>query len=299
MACETARERIVLDLYDELDAAGAAALGEHLRGCPGCAVAAAEERRLMRILAAAADPAPPEDLLEECRARLREAIAPAAARPWWSRVRPSPALAAGLFLAFGFLLGRVVPGPVGGGGARPGAGAAGQSAPVETVSDLLADKDAGRVSLRYDVRRQATLEGPPADPEIRRLLIETARDNANSGLRLEALEALQALSDHDDVRQALLDIARHDDNPGARLKAIGALAPRAGRDPEARGAILQALLGDDNPGVRVRAVDALQETRGPDVLPVFERLAREDPNDYVRLRSASYVTHAAGGGGSR
>ena len=297
MTCDAARERIVLECHGELDAGPAAELAGHLRGCPSCAAAAAGERRLLALMALDAAPAMDETFLEACRARLRAALAPAPSAPWWARLRPSPALAAGLFLAAGFLLGRLVPAPgaapVGVGPRDPGAET------VATVSDLRSDPESRRVSLQYEIQRQASLEGAPGDPEIRRLLVDTARGSLNSGLRLEALEALRDLSDHDDVRAALLDIVRHDENPGARLKAIEALEASAGRDAGVRDALLQTLLRDANPGVRVRAVDALEDAGGPEILPVFERLAREDPNDYVRLRSAAYVTHASDHGGPR
>ena len=92
------------------------------------------------------------------------------------------------------------------------------------------------------------------------------------------------------MRRALLRAVREDANPGARLKALEALQERAGEDAEVRGAIVQALLSDTNPGVRVRAIDALQAARSPETLPVLQRLAERDPNDYVRLRSAALVS---------
>jgi hypothetical protein len=320
MKCGLARERIVLDLYGELAPGEGAALREHLAGCAACAAAADEARRVLALLGQEAPGEPGEDLLESCRARLRGALAgaaaaapvadapgaaagaaPAAGRgvPWWRRLRPVPAIAAAM-LAIGFLLGRLA--SPGGLPPLPGSGDGRGAAPADTfsgVSDLVADPGGDRVSVHYDVMRRSTYEGPASDPAIRRLLVETARDSLNAGLRLEALAALRGQADRDDVRETFLGTIEEDENPGARLKAIEALAGRAGRDPRVRDALVQALLRDGNPGVRVRALDALEQARHPEVLPVFERLAREDPNDYVRLRSAAYVSHAGGAGGGR
>lgn len=311
MNCESMRRDIILDLYGELDAEARQALHGHLASCPACAAREADERRLFHLLRPGPETAGADDpLLEECRARLRDTLAavsgPAPAGEaigrrlpgWWVRLRPVPALAGALLLAAGFILGRF--GPAGMAPGRAGAGSAGTLA---TVNDLQSDPGSDQISLHYDLQRSATLEGTASDPDIRRLLVETARGSLNSGLRLEALQALRAVADEDDVRRTFLAALHDDDNPGARLKAIEGLARSAGRDGEIRDAILQALQRDANPGVRVRAIDALEASlgtdRAPEVLPVFERLAREDPNDYVRLRSAAYVSHAAMSGGSR
>jgi HEAT repeat protein len=53
--------------------------------------------------------------------------------------------------------------------------------------------------------------------------------------------------------------------------------------------MLDAVHGDANPGVRVRAIDFLARGRDRDLLPEMERLASEDPDAYVRMRSAGFV----------
>ncbi|MGH9748921.1 MAG: HEAT repeat domain-containing protein, partial [Candidatus Polarisedimenticolia bacterium] len=186
------------------------------------------------------------------------------------------------------LLGRALPGAGGAPSDDPGGAASGE-APVASVSDLDADPETGRVRLRYDTVRRATLEGSAADPGMRRLLVRTVREHPNDGLRLRAMEALRGRIGDAEVRTAFQEAALRDPNAGARLRAIDALAGSAAGDPGVRGAILQALLGDDNPGVRVRALDVLETARGPETRTVFERLAREDPNDYVRFRSAAFA----------
>ena len=64
---------------------------------------------------------------------------------------------------------------------------------------------------------------------------------------------------------------------------------------------MEALLRDRNPGVRVRAMDVLAGARGPETLPLLKRLARDDANGYVRLRSAAALEAAyrPGDGGDR
>jgi HEAT repeat protein len=190
----------------------------------------------------------------------------------------------------GFLVGRVFPGAgftTGGHGPDPTP----EGAPTITNIDFRdSDPLSDRVSLTYDTLRRTSLSGTAGDPRIRRVLVDTVRDSGNAGLRLEALDVLRRHVDDREVRQALLRAVREDENAGARLKALEALKERAADDPEVRGAIVQALLKDTNPGVRVRAIDALKGTRGPETLAVLKRLADEDPSEYVRLRSAAWVS---------
>ena len=322
MSCETNRRQIVLMIYGELADAERRELEQHVRRCDACADSVVEERRLSLLLERGAAFEPPADLLERCRLGLREAIeaqatvgpAPSAARgadpasprrdtrparrPWPRRLRLSPAWALAL-LACGFLAGRSVPGT-----GLPSLGRR-QATPQEgggTIANVDfqdSDPGSGRVSLTFDTLRRTALVGTASDPRIRSVLVDTVRDNLNAGLRLEAIDILRRHADDREVRRALLRVIREDDNPGARLKALEALRERAGEDAEVRGAIVQALLRDTNPGVRVRAIDALQEARGPETLPVLKRLAEQDPNEYVRLRSAALVSQMLPQGGER
>ncbi len=289
MDCEANRRQIVLLLCGELEDAGRHGLEAHLRECAACTAALEEERRLVRLLEGAPAVEPSVDLLEGCRRDLRAALRAGSAERRllpFRAMRLWPAWAFAL-LAAGFAAGRLVPGggrPGWGGAAAPEAGAT-----IANVDFRDSDPRTERIRLTYDTLKRTALEGTAGDPRIRRVLMDTVRQNRNAGLRLEAIEALRRHADDREVRRALLGAVREDDNPGARLKALEALEGHAAGDPEVRGAIVQALLRDSNPGVRVRAIDALKDARGPETLAVLRRLADADPNDYVRLRSAALV----------
>jgi HEAT repeat protein len=297
MHCEKSRERIILMLCGELDGAARHELEAHLERCSACVRVQEEERRMAQLVAGAADDRPSADLLRRCRDDLHRALLTETAtgrgdrparRAWPWRLRTSPVWATALLVA-GFVAGRTFPGA-----GLPSLGQRLDMAPegAATISNVdfqESDPLSDRVSLTYDTLRRTSISGTASDPRIRRVLVDTVRDNRNAGLRLEALDVLRRHVDDRDVRQALLRAVREDDNAGARLKALDALKGRAAGDPEVRGAIVQALLKDTNPGVRVRAIDALEDARGPETLAVLKRLADEDPNDYVRLRSAALV----------
>jgi hypothetical protein len=305
MDCEAARRAILLHLYDEAAEAERLAAELHAAACASCRTVAAEERRLHALLAGRPAPGPSAALLERCRADLMQALdaeagAGAEPQPWtarwaqvWRQVRLSPAYGFAM-LAVGFLLGAITlrTAPLMN-DARPVAAGtpAATGAALANVRTLEAagGPSEDQVRLGVDTVQRASLEGTAADPRIRDLLVRTVRDNLNSGLRLEAIDALKAHADRDDVRQALIDAMRRDENPGARLKALDALASLAPANPQVSGAIVDVLQKDANPGVRVRAMDTLTRGRDPRLLPVMERLSREDPDAYVRMRSGDFV----------
>ena len=73
--------------------------------------------------------------------------------------------------------------------------------------------------------------------------------------------------------------------PTTTLQAVRGMA----NEVDVRQALLDALQRDSNPGVRVAAMNALAGHTDEDVQAVLERLAAEDPNGYVRLKSARAV----------
>jgi HEAT repeat protein len=307
MNCESARRQILLLVCGELTDSARRDVEGHTRGCPDCAAALAEERRLNVLLTQRPPIEPSTALLDRCRRDLAAAIgeshhgrwAPKRAPAGWRPPRIAPGWAVALAVA-GFLAGRFT---LGGGLApiedREGDASREEAGSSVTHLDFLRnDPRTERVSISYDTLRRTSLEGSARDPRIRRLLLGTLRDSFNAGLRLEAIDALSGHAEEREVRTALLRTLQEDDNAGARLKALDALARRAGKDSDVREAILRTLLRDTNPGVRVKAIDTLGQSRDPGTLPVLRRLAKEDPNDYVRLRSAALagdLSHAEGG----
>jgi HEAT repeat protein len=138
-------------------------------------------------------------------------------------------------------------------------------------------------------------------------------DQTDTGVRLDCLEALRARNADLDVRRALLFAARKDQNSAVRMKALESLRD-AVADQAVRETLIDALEHDANPGVRVEAVNLLVRSlepgapdasdnaapalapEGPEgpldpslehVVRTLEDLERNDPNRYVRLRSAA------------
>jgi len=302
MNCDETRRTILLGLYAEVSEAERRGSQAHVAGCEACRLAEVEERRLHAMFAERTAVEPADGLLDRCRRDLAAAL-DAEPRPrigfarratnylLGSRLSPAYgiALAAAGFFA-GVVALRLVPGlGAPGAGPAPIGAAVTPGAPVSNVLALESSPDSDHVRLSYDTSQRAQIEGSAADPAIRGLLMATVRDSLNAGLRLEAIEALGRHTEDEEVRRTLLTALRGDDNPGARLLAIEALHDRMARDADVRQAMLDAVRRDANPGVRVRAIDLLSAARDESMVPAMERLASEDPDTYIRMRSTDFV----------
>jgi hypothetical protein len=270
----------------------------------------------------------PEFLLAQCRSELSEALDDAGAAPEHSRLEwlspsrwaelfprllaahPGWSTAALLFVgAFGGIAGRAwyrttllpLPGkPLMTVSAAPKMSDQQlDSLGVDGIRLEPRDGAAPSVELHLRSEQPMVVQGTPDDAEIRRVLTYVIQHGQkfDPGVRLDSLDALRTHTSDPQVRSALCDAAVSDSDPAVRLKALEEL--RAfGLDPAARQAMFQALAADDNSGVRIEAVDGLQAAlAAPHAAPPDDRAMtilrdrmRNDPNSYVRLRSASVLS---------
>jgi hypothetical protein len=178
---------------------------------------------------------------------------------------------------------------------------------------------APNVEVHLNAEQPMVLSGNVEDSDMRGMLTYVVENGErfDAGVRLDCLEALKAVARDQQVRSALIAAALKDQNPAVRMKALEALRGAAS-DDAVRQALLEALQHDSNPGVRVEAVNMLvaslqgdqsdtpetdpvtpfvagtQESISTDgdesverVVRVLQRLQRQDPSRYVRLRSAA------------
>jgi len=179
--------------------------------------------------------------------------------------------------------------------------------------------DTPNVEVHLNAEQPMVLTGNVEDSDMRGMLTYVVQNGErfDAGMRLDCLDALKTVVRDQQVRGALITAALKDQNPAVRMKALESLRG-ASSDDAVRQTLLQALQHDSNPGVRVEAVNVLvaslqgdqsdsQETApeepvvapspksgGPDeiasidrVVSVLQRLQRQDPSRYVRLRSAA------------
>ena len=175
-----------------------------------------------------------------------------------------------------------------------------------------ADPASATVRLQLSAAQPLEMSGNLEDVGVRRVLTYVVANGQrfDPGVRLDCLEALKSIAQEHEVRSALMVAAQRDQNAAVRMKALDALRDSV-REESVREVLIDVLQQDTNPGVRVEAVNLLVRSLGHDssgapladaepapdpavsdasmvrALRALERLQRQDPSRYVRLRSAA------------
>jgi HEAT repeats/Putative zinc-finger len=306
MNCMEFDENLALYLYEELPEEQRQAFEAHLAGCEDCRTRLEETRRMHAVLGSRPSPEPSPELIVHCRASLEEALdrelAGVSWRSLWAQWTSSLGsfsrlpVAAGLTLAvLGFSLGWTLR------TRAPGVRSAGNDTSlssmgdsdmsnfkINNISQVTPSPKTGDVRITVNAERQMTLEGSLDDPRIRQVLIDAMTGYDNPGIRHDSMEALRRHANNPNVRTALLYAFQNDPNPGVRLDALQTVQ---GMDwsPEVQEALVTSLEHERNRGVRVAAIDVLADHADLAALPALEKLAADDANRYVRMKSASAI----------
>ena len=105
-----------------------------------------------------------------------------------------------------------------------------------------------QISIKYNTVSTQEAQGSLNDQRIQQLLLFAARNNYNSGVRMDSVDLLTQKPNDTHVREALMYALRYDSNPGVRLKAMEGLGAYVKGDVRVRDAVLEALVNDSNPG---------------------------------------------------
>ena len=301
MNCEWVQQNVTLYVYDELADDARHELEQHLNRCPNCAGELAAMREFKQNMSTLPQLEVTPNLLASARMDLQEALEGVEQTSGWRRflfdptrllqqMKFSPALAA-VLLIVGFGGGiatmyQMNPGKTGtGSGPAPQ-----QEASISGVKTITQAPD-GQVQIQYDKTLPGSAQGSLDDPKVQQLLLLAARDNVNSGVRMDSIDLLKKKQDDPQVREALIFALRYDTNPGVRLKALEGLGTSVKSDIRVRNAVLEALLNDNNPGVRTGALHALEPVKADtSVRAALQQLAQDDPNPYIRSESRRVLT---------
>lgn len=294
MSCEQAASELTLYHYGELSQEEEERIEQHLADCSLCAAELARVRAFGRALLGAETPVS-EALLNRCRVdlarsiRLETAAGPVPRRSFLEGLRawmhmgvgfriPAGALA---LVAAGFLAGKLAPGTL---PFLNAFGTGSQQAGIVNVRSVEHDNSGG-VRISFDNVSRGVLSGSMEDPRIREMLLSSMHDEANPGLRVEAVGIIKDHAAESDIRGALLDAMRHDPNLGVRMAALEGLS-RYRDDPTVRTALTEALLNDGNAGVRVKAIDLLTQRKDAAMVGPFQDVMQKEGNRYVRSRAS-------------
>jgi len=308
MKCEWVRENIVLQVYGELADDARHELEQHVARCTDCAAELKAEQEFHALLAQdrAEDPSP--NLMAASRMRLQEALETAKQGSVWSRltfdpaiwlrqVRFSPALASAI-LILGFAGGVTATYKLY--GARPTNTAAvattsnlpaiPSEASITGISSIVQQPGTNQISIKYNTLSTQEAQGSLNDEKIQQLLLYAARNNYNTGVRVDSVDLLAQKSGDTQVREALIYALQNDTNPGVRLKSLSALGNYVKDDTNVRDAVLRALVNDNNSGVRIEALRLIEPVKADgSVRGVLMALAAKDQSTYIKSQARTML----------
>jgi hypothetical protein len=305
MKCEWVRENIVLEVYGELADDARHELEQHVARCADCAAELKAEQAFHSLLAKdrAVDPSP--NLVAASRMRLQEALETAKQGSFFSRlafdpanwlrqVKFSPALASAiLILGFAGGIGATIkfygPQPVAVGPRIVDAPPT-TEASIVNIDSIIQDPGSNRVSIKYNTVAPQEYQGTLTDQRVQELLLYAARNNYNSGVRVDSVGLLAQRSSDQQVREALMYALQNDTNPGVRLKSLDALGNYVKTDTNVRDAVLRALVNDDNSGLRIEALRLIEPVKADgSVRGVLMALAAKDQSTYIKSQARTML----------
>jgi len=314
MKCEWVRENIVLQVYGELADDARHELEQHVARCADCAAELKAEQDFHSLLVQdrAADPLlkdPSPNLLTASRMRLQEGLETVKQGSFWSRltfdpaiwlrqVRFSPALASAI-LILGFAGGVGATYKINAGRPLSTAGVTSTPTDISTVpsqasiagiNSIVQDPATNQVSIKYNTVVPQEYHGPLNDQQVQQLLLYAARNNYNSGVRVDSVDLLAQRSGDMQVREALMYALQNDTNPGVRLKSLDALGNYVKNDTNVRDAVLRSLVNDENSGVRIEALRLIEPVKADgSVRGVLMALAAKDQSQYIKSQARTML----------
>ncbi len=306
MKCDWVRENITFYVYNELEDDARYEVEQHLARCPECATELKTVRKFHAVLSQSPVKEPSPNLLAASRMRLQEALETATQGGFWQRlifdpanwmrqIRLSPALTAAVFIVgFG---GGVIATYEAVSPAQPIIQTAENNTPtpinqgsITGIRSITQDPGSNQVNIKYDTVSTQDLQGSLNDQRIQQLLLFAARNNYNSGVRLDSVDLLTQTPNETNVREVLMYSLQNDSNPGVRLKALDGLSQFVKSDVRVRNAVLQSLISDSNIGVRMDALRLVEPLKADSsVRSVLTKLAQADQNASIRSQARTML----------
>ena len=303
MKCEWVRENITLHVYGELADDARHELEQHIARCADCAAEVKAEQEFHSLLSKEQADEPSANLLAASRMRLQEALETAEQGGFWRRLsfdpaiwlrqmRFSPALAS-VILILGFAGGvgtsyRVFVHPPQ--NSSPAAAPEPAEASITGIRSITQEPGTNQINIKYDTVSTLETQGSLNDQRIQQLLLFAARNNYNSGVRMDSVDLLTQKPDISQVRDALIYALRYDSNPGVRLKALDGLGGFVKDDVRVRDVVLEALVNDSNPGVRTEALRLIEPAKADgSVRGVLMTLAARDQSQYIKSQARTML----------
>jgi len=305
MKCEWVQQNIVLHVYGELADDARHELDQHVARCADCAAELKAEQEFHALLSQERASEPTPNLLAASRMRLQEALETAEQGRFWHKlaldpanwlrqVKFSPALASAI-LILGFAGGvgtsyKVLGHPSQVAGTNPTASAPNSEASITGIRSISQDPGTNQIDIKYDTVTTQDTQGSLNDQRIQQLLLYAARNNYNSGVRMDSVDLLTQRPNDAQIREALIYTLQYDSNPGVRLKSLGALGGYVKDDVRVRDAVLAVLINDANQGVRTEALRLIEPVKADgSVRGVLMTLAAKDQSVYIKSQARTML----------
>jgi len=309
MKCDWVRQNILFFVYNELEDDARYEVEQHLARCPECATELKAARKFHATLSGMPVAEPTPNLLAASRMRLQEALETTQPGGFWQRVifepgtwlrqiRMAPALAAVIFIVgfgggigatYNFLANRPPTSDIAINNPSNLAPSV-EASSVTGIRSVTQEPGSNQVSIKYDTVLTQEAQGSLNDQRIQQLLLFAARNNYNSGVRMDSVDLLTQSPDDNRVREALMYALQNDTNPGVRLKALDGLSSFVRQDARVRDGVLRALISDTNSGVRMQALRMVEPMKtDSNVRSVLTRLSQTDENVSIRSQARAML----------
>src|ERR1700676_4634451 len=305
MKCEWVKENVLLYVYNELPDDARYELEQHLARCADCTAELKTTRKFHAVLSELPVEEPSPNLVAASRMRLQEGLEtaeqgrvwdrlifdPAA---WFRQIRFAPALAAAIFIV-GFAGGigttyKFVNGNVGTAAITSGPASAPAESSITGIQSVTQDPGSNHINNKNSTVSTQEAQGSLNDQRIQQLLLFAARNNYNSGVRMDSVDLLTQSPDDSRVREALMYALQNDTNPGVRLKALDGLSGFVRQDARVRDGVLRTLISDTNSGVRMQALRLVEPMKtDSNVRSVLTRLSQTDENVSIRSQARAML----------
>ncbi len=307
MKCDWVRQNVLFYVYNELEDDARYEVEQHLARCPECATELKAARKFHATLSGMPVAEPTPNLLAASRMRLQEALETTQPGGFWQRVifepgtwlrqiRMAPALAAVIFIVgfgggigatYNFLANRPPTSDI---AINSNPTPSVEASSVTGIRSVTQEPGSNQVSIKYDTVLTQEAQGSLNDQRIQQLLLFAARNNYNSGVRMDSVDLLTQLPDDNRVREALMYALQNDTNPGVRLKALDGLSGFVRQDARVRDGVLRALISDTNSGVRMQALRLVEPMKtDSNVRSVLTRLSQTDENVSIRSQARTML----------
>ena len=170
---------------------------------------------------------------------------------------------------------------------------------ITNVRILNKDTSNGQIEFSFDAIKEITLKGEINNPAIQKILAEALVNESNPGTRIQTASLLSnQITDNSKispkVKTSLITAMKYDNNPAVRMEAMKALL-NLPYSNDVNEALLFVLQHDKNSGMRVTAINALASIKpvtgsiNQETIKVLNQKAKDDINQYVRIRAASLL----------